>query len=252
MEQPPVLAVAALESTGQSGLLADLRTFWRLGARGAGVATALGAEGPDGFAVLHEIPAAAVREAVRAALADRRIRAAKIGFVTTVPVIRLVARDLSAAGVPVVIDQPVATRAGAPLLRSTSATAFLRELLPLANLVTPNLPEASLLAGFPIRGEGDAKRAARAIQQLGPRAVLIKGGHADGDIVVDGLLDGRTWSTFRHPRLQVERPEGAGGLVSAAVAAYLARGETLPEAVAAALDFVHRELAAACGAGTSR
>jgi hydroxymethylpyrimidine/phosphomethylpyrimidine kinase len=252
VELPQVLAVAVLESTGRFGLLADLRTFWRLGARGAGVATALGVEGPDGFAVLLEVPAPAVREAVRTALADGRIRVAKIGFITTVPVIRLLARDLSAARVPVVVDQPVANRAGAPLLRSTSATAFVGELLPLASLVTPNLPEASLLAGFPIRGEDDAKRAARAIQQLGPRAVLVKGGHAEGDVVVDGLLDGRTWSTFRHPRLSVERPDGDGGLVSAAVAAYLACGVTLPEAVAAALDFVHRELANAGDAGTSR
>ena len=216
VESPSVLAAAALESTGRSGLLADLRTFWRLGAKGAAVATALGADGPGGFAVSHEIPAPAVREALREALAEGRIRAAKVGFVTTVPVIRLLARDLSAAGIPVVVDQPVATRSGAQLLRSTSATAFVRELLPLATLVTPNLPEASLLAGFPIRGEDDAKRAARAIQQLGPRAVLIKGGHAPGDDVVDGLLDGRTWSTFRHPRLALERPDGAGGLLSAA------------------------------------
>ena len=247
MESPLVLSVAALESTGRSGLLADLRTFWRLGARGAGAATALGADGPSGFAVLHEVPVPVLRETLRGALADGRIRAAKVGFVTTVPVIRLLARELSAAGFPVVVDQPVATRSGAPLFRSTSATAFVRELLPLATLLTPNLPEASLLAGFPIRGEDDAKRAARAIQQLGPRAVLIKGGHAQGNVVVDGLLDGRTWSTFRHPRLALKRPDGAGGLVSAAAAAYLARGETLPEAVAAAIDFVHGELAAACG-----
>jgi hydroxymethylpyrimidine/phosphomethylpyrimidine kinase len=247
VEPPRVLAVAALESPGRSGLLADLRTLWNLGVGGAGVATALAADGPDGSILLHEIPAPAVREALRQALASDRIRAAKIGFVTTVPVIRLVARSLSAAGIPTVVDQPVATRTGASLFRSTSAAAFLRELLPLATLVTPNLPEASLLAGFPIRGEDDAKRAARAIQQLGPRAVLITGGHADGDVVVDGLLDGRTWSTFRHPRLPVERPGGAGGLLSAAAAGYLAIGETLPDAVKAALDFVHRELAEAGG-----
>jgi hydroxymethylpyrimidine kinase/phosphomethylpyrimidine kinase len=245
VEAPRVLSVAALEGAGRSGLLADLRTYWRLGVRGAGVATAVTGDGPDGPVVFHEIPAPAVREAVRAALAGGGIHAAKIGFVTTVPVIRLVVRSLSAAGLPVVVDQPVASRSGTAHLRATSATAFVRELLPLATLVTPNLPDASLLAGFPIRGEDDAKRAARAIQQLGPRAVLIKGGHAEGDVVVDGLLDGRTWSTFRHPRLPLESAGNAGGLASAAAAAYLARNETLPEAVAAALDFVHRELEAA-------
>ncbi|HSB36073.1 MAG TPA: hydroxymethylpyrimidine/phosphomethylpyrimidine kinase [Thermoanaerobaculia bacterium] len=244
METLFVLTVAAAESSACSGLLADLRTFGRLGVRGAGVVTAVGTENPEGFVLVHEIPTQAVREQLRAARAAGPIRAAKVGFVTTVPVIRAAAAEVSRLGAPVVVDPALVTRSGTPLLRGSSTGAFVRELLPVATVITPNLPEASLLAGFPVRNEDGAKRAARAIQQLGPRAVLIKGGHAEGDEVADGLLDGRTWCTLRHPRLPVERPEGSGGLLSAAITAFLARGETLPDAVAAALDFVHRELAA--------
>jgi hydroxymethylpyrimidine/phosphomethylpyrimidine kinase len=111
--------------------------------------------------------------------------------------------------------------------------------------VTPNLPEASLLAGFPIRGEADAKRAARAIQALGPRAVLIKGGHAEGDVFVDGLLDGRTWHAFSSPRIGERAVPGAGDALSAAITAFLARGETLPDAVERALLHVRGAIAAA-------
>ena len=103
----------------------------------------------------------------------------------------------------------------------------------------------SCLAGFPIHGESDAKRAARAIQQLGPQAVLIKGGAAGGEIVVDGLLDGRTWTTFRRPRLGTRHHHGVGATLSSALAAYLALGETLPDAVLKAIAYVHRALAAA-------
>ena len=243
VKSPVALTVGAAESSACSGLLADLRTFGRLGVRGAGVVTALGAEGQEGFVVVHEIPAQAVRQQLLAARGAGSFRAVKVGFVTTVPVIRAAAAEVSRLGAPVVVDPALVSRSGTPLLRGSSTGAFVRELLPVATVITPNLPEASLLAGFPVRNEEDAKRAARAIQQLGPRAVLIKGGHAEGDDVANGLLDGRTWCIHRHPRLPVGRPEGSGGLLSAAIAAHLARGETLPDAVAAAFEFVYRELA---------
>jgi hydroxymethylpyrimidine/phosphomethylpyrimidine kinase len=127
---------------------------------------------------------------------------------------------------------------------------LIHELLPLASLITPNLPEASVLAGFAIRNEADAKRAARAIQGLGPRAVLIKGGHSEGSEIVDGLLDGRTWHLYHHERLETVHLHGVGCTLSAAITAWLARGETLPEAVARGLDYVHLAIAAAPGLGS--
>ena len=170
--------------------------------------------------------------------------AAKVGFVAKTPVVRLVAADLARRGIPVVVDPVLVTRPGPRLLPAPSFAAFLKDLLPAAALVTPNLPEASLLAGFAIRSEADAKRAARAIQSHGPRAVLIKGGHAEGDVVVDGLLDGRTWHVFAAPRLAPGAVPGTGDALSAAIVAFLARGETLPDAVERALRHLRAALAA--------
>ena len=252
MDRAVVLAVGALETGGGGGLPADLKTFESLGVTGVSAATAVAVQEGLTLTLLHDLPLPAVREQLRAAREAPPPRAVKVGLVTTVPVIRILAAELSGLAVPAVLD-PEMTADGEPhLLRSTSFSSLVRDLLPAATIVTPNLVEASLLAGFPIRGEGDAKRAARAIQKLGPEAVLIKGGHAEGDIVLDGLLDGHTWTTFRHPRLGSRHHHGVGGTLSAALAAYLALGETLPDAVRKALDYTHRALAAAPGLGAGR
>ncbi len=237
------LSVHAVDPAGTAGATADLAVFAALGVRGTSVTTGVAAWSGPSPGVLHELPGAAVR-AQLAALAEGPFpAAAKAGFLGPTPVVRLVAADLARRGVPVVVDPVLLSRHGPRPPSGPAWTAFVRELLPVAALVTPNLPEASVLAGFPIRGEVDAKRAARAIQSHGPRAVLIKGGHAEGAAVVDGLLDGRTWRTFAAPRLGARVP-GAGEALSAAVAAFLARGETLPDAVEDALAFVHRAVAA--------
>jgi hydroxymethylpyrimidine/phosphomethylpyrimidine kinase len=247
MEGAIALAVGVLEAGGGGGLSADLKTFESLGVAGAAAATALAVSQGGVLTILHDVPAAAVREQLRAAREAPSPHAVKVGLLTTVPVIRLLATELALVSVPLVLDPEMTGGREAGLLRRTSLSALVRELLPAATVVTPNLPEASVLAGFPIRGEEDAKRAARAIQSLGPRAVLIKGGQGEGDEVVDGLLDGRTWSTWRRPRLGTRHVHGVGGTLSAALTAYLSRGETLPDAVAKALAYTHRALASAPG-----
>ena len=242
------LTLHASDPAGTAGTPADLAVFAALGVRGLSVTTGIASWSGPSPGVLHELPTPAVR-AQLAALADApRPAAAKAGFLGSTPVVRLVARELARRGVPVVVDPVVFARRGLRAPAGPSWSAFVRELLPAAVLVTANLPEASLLAGFPIRGEADAKRAARAIQAHGPHAVLIKGGHAEGTAVVDGLLDGRTWRSFTAPRLG-SRVAGAGEALSAAAAAFLARGETLPDAVEHALAFVHRAIADARSAG---
>ena len=158
----------------------------------------------------------------------------KVGVLTTVPAVRAVARALAPVSVPRVVDPGFAPRSGVRLLRSTVVDALVRDLFPAAALVTLNLLEASVLAGFAIRSEADAKAAARRIQALGPSAVLVTGGCAEGPTVVDGLLDGRTWHRSRAPAARSRPACGAGGLLSAAVTAWLAAGETLPDAVARA------------------
>jgi hydroxymethylpyrimidine/phosphomethylpyrimidine kinase len=242
---PAALTIAAADPSGAAGLQGDLAVFAALGVRGMSVLTAVAARTGPAAGILHELPAQAVRAQLEALSGGPLPAAVKVGFVAKTPVVRLVAADLARRGVPIVVDPVLVSRSGPRLLALPSWTAFLNELLPAAALVTPNLPEASLLAGFPIRGAADAKRAARAIQALGPRAVLIKGGHAEADVFVDGLLDGRTWHVFASPRIGEKAVAGAGDALSAAITAFLARGETLPEAVERALLHVRRTIAAA-------
>ncbi len=243
------LSLHAADPTGTGGLQGDLAVFAALGVRSASVVTAVAARAGPAAGLLHEIPVAAVRAQLLAVAEGPVPDAVKVGFVSKTPLLRLVAADLARRGVPAVVDPVLVTRSGPRLLPAPSWSAFLNELLPAAALVTPNLPEASLLAGFPIRGEADAKRAARAIQAHGPRAVLIKGGHAEGEVLVDGLLDGRTWRAFVSPRIGEGSVPGAGDALSAAITAYLARGETLPDAVEHALAFVRRAIDAARDSG---
>jgi hydroxymethylpyrimidine/phosphomethylpyrimidine kinase len=237
------LSVHAADPTGTAGLQGDLAVFAALGVRGTSVVTAVAPRSGALAGVLHEIPPTAVRAQLDALLDGPPPASAKVGFVAKTPIVRLVAVHLARLGIPVVVDPVLVTRPGPRLLPAPSFAAFLRDLLPGAALVTPNLPEASLLAGFAIRSEADAKRAARAIQAHGPRAVLIKGGHAEGDVVVDGLLDGRTWRAFAAPRVGAGSVPGSGDALSAAIAAHLARGETLPDAVERSLRWVHEALA---------
>jgi len=252
MAPTPVLAVGALEAGGGGGLAADVLTLAALGLAAAPVATAVAVEDASSLAVVGEIPLPAVREQLRGAREIHPPRSVKIGLVTTVPVVRLLAEEVWSLGVPSVLD-PEMTDAGAPrLLRRATLDALVRELLPAAAVVTPNLAEASVLAGFPIRDEADAKRAARAIQQMGPQAVLVKGGLGTGSEVVDGLLDGRTWTTFRHPRIGTRHHHGVGTTLASALAAHLALGETLPDAVERAIDYVTRALAASPGLDVGR
>ena len=252
MGRAAVLAAGALEAGGAGGLAADLLTLDSLGLASTPVATAIAVQDRASLSIVHDLPLPAVREQLRGARECYPPRAAKIGLVTTVPVVRLLAREIWNLGVPAVVD-PEMTDGGAPRpLRRTTLDALVRELLPLATIVTPNLTEAGILAGFPIRDESDAKRAARAIQQLGPQAVLIKGGEAEGEEVVDGLLDGRTWTAFRRPRLGTHHHHGVGAALASALTAYLVLGETLPDAVLKAISYVHRALTAAPGLAAGR
>jgi hydroxymethylpyrimidine/phosphomethylpyrimidine kinase len=246
---PCALAISATDPGG-SLLAADLLAFDTLGVVGSGVVTATTAHGLRRPGPVHDVPVAAVRASLEASLQSRPPSAVKVGVLTTVPAARAVARALAGGAAPVVLDPGFAPASGVRLLRSSVLETLVHDLLPGAALVTLNLLEASALAGFAIRGEPDAKAAARRIQALGPGAVLVTGGCADGPTVVDGLLDGRTWHRFEAPRSDVPPACGAGGLLSAAVTAWLAAGETLPDAVARGLTFVHRALAAGWGAGS--
>ncbi len=251
MAPPAALAISAADPGG--GLLAaDLLAFDALGVVGSGIVSATTAHGLRLSGPVHDVPVAALRTSLEASLEARPPAALKVGILTTVPAVRTVARLLAPLAVPRVVDPGFAPRSGVRLLRSTVLEALVHGLLPGAALVTLNLPEASALAGFAIRGEADAKAAARRIQALGPVAVLVTGGCGEGPTVVDGLLDGRTWHRFECPRADLPPACGVGGLLSAAVTAWLAAGETLPDAVSRALSFVRRALAAGWPAASLR
>ncbi len=243
MAVPSALAISASDPGG--GLLAtDLLAFEALGVLGSGVVTALTACGIRRAGPAYDAPMGILRPSLEGAFSTRPPSSVKVGILTTVPAVRTVARILASVAVPLVVDPGFVPRSGVRLLRSTVVDALVRDLLPSAVLVTLNLLEASALAGFAIRSEAEAKVAARRIQALGPSAVLVTGGCADGATVVDGLLDGRTWHRFENPRSDIPMACGAGGLLSAAVTAWLAREETLPDAVYRAIAFVHDALAA--------
>lgn len=243
MSVSSALAISAADPGG--GLLAtDLLAFDVLGVLGSGVVTALTSHGIRQAGSSYDAPMAILRASLEAALSTRPPSSVKVGLLTTVPAVRTVAKALAPGSVPLVVDPGFVPRSGVRHLRSTVVDAVVRDLLPAAALVTLNLLEASALAGFAIRSEADAKVAARRIQALGPSAVLVTGGCAEGATVIDGLLDGRTWHRFESPRSDTPLACGAGGLLSAAVTAWLARGETLPDAVSRAIAFVHHALAA--------
>lgn len=246
---PVALTIAGSDSGGGAGIQADLKTFEALGVYGTSVITAVTAQNTVAVTAVHEIPVSVVRAQLTAVLDDFDPAAVKTGMLSTVPAIRTVAALLGKRPRPLVVDPVMVSKSGARLLRTSSIEALLKELLPLAELVTPNLPEAAVLAGFAIHSEDDAKAAARRIQAFGARAVLIKGGHGTGATVVDGLLDGRTWRRFEHERIESRHTHGTGCTLSAAITAFLARGETLPEAVEHGLEFVSRAIRLAPGLG---
>lgn len=240
MTVPSALAVSAADPTG--GLLtADLLAFGALGVAGSGLVTAVTADGLNLPGPIQEVPVALVRAGLDAALSARRFTAVKIGIVPSAPAVRAIARGLARVPASRVLHPGFAPRTEVRLVRTAALHAFVRDLFPGAALVVLGQPEASALAGIPIREENDVKAAARRVQALGPAAVLVLGRAAPGDRSPDDLLDGRTWHRFDSAPLPPSLD--AGDRLSGAVTALLARGETLPDAVAQALTFVRTTVA---------
>jgi hydroxymethylpyrimidine/phosphomethylpyrimidine kinase len=246
---PIAVTVAGSDSGGGAGIQADLKTFSALGVYGASVVTALTAQNTLGVQGIHDVPADFVTRQIDSVFSDLAVKAVKIGMLSRTAVIAAVADGLArhAGTIPVVLD-PVMVATSGDRLIADEAVAVLRDrLLTRADLITPNLPEAAVLLG-----EAVAEDAATAVAQgrrlvaLGARAVLIKGGHGHGRESIDHLVtaDGAL-RTLAAPRIATENTHGTGCTLSAAIAAGLARGLTLPEAVAAAKEYLTAALAAA-------
>ena len=246
------LSVAGSDSGGGAGIQADLRAFAAFGVHGTTAITALTAQGPAGVAGVVEVEPAFVVLQARTVLAAYPVTGIKTGMLASAPLVSAVAallRELRpGAGAPrVVVDPVMVATSGARLLRADARRAVLDELLPQADLLTPNLPEAAeLLGGAPDGASSwsraEAAGAARELLALGPRAVLVKGGHGAGNVAADVLAtrDGLTW--IEAPRVDTELTHGTGCMLSAAIAAGLALGWDLESSVRHAKIFVTRAL----------
>ena len=248
---PIALTIAGSDSGGGAGIQADLKSFHAFGVFGTSVVTALTAQNTRGVAGVHVVPPAFVRLQLRALLEDLPPAAAKTGMLATAGVVEAVAEGIREWGVQrYVLDPVMVATSGDRLLAPDALRAIAERLLPLATLVTPNLDEAELLTGLPARDEAEMRRVAEALVEAGAGAALVKGGHLEGDRLVDLLHDGRNVRLWRRDRVRTRSTHGTGCTLSAAVAAGLAHGRPLERAVEDALDYVHCALLAAPGLGS--
>jgi hydroxymethylpyrimidine/phosphomethylpyrimidine kinase len=246
-----VLVVAGSDSGGGAGIQADIKTVTALGGYAASAITALTAQNTTGVFAIEEVPVAFIAEQMTVVLDDIGADALKTGMLHRAEVIETVARVVreAAASVPLVVDPVMVAKGGAVLLAEDAHQALVSQLLPLARIVTPNAPEAAQLAGVAVDTEEAMAEAARRILALGPRAVLLKGGHLAGAEVVDLLVDRHGARRFAGPRLETRHTHGTGCTLASAIATGLAQGMALEAAVARARDYVLEAIRTAPGLG---
>ena len=239
---PTAMTVAGSDSGGGAGIQADLKTFAALGVYGTSVLTAVTAQNTLRVTAVHEVPPETVAAQIDAVLTDVGADAVKTGMLSSAPIIEVVAEELRRHGIQrLVVDPVMVAKSGDRLLREDAVEALRTLLLPLATVVTPNVPEAEALANMKIWTAEDARLAARRIAELGAGAVVVKGGHLPGPSV-DRLYDGRAFSDFSAPRVETSNTHGTGCTFASAIAAGLARGSNVAEAVAAAKEYVTQAL----------
>ena len=245
-EYPRILSIAGSDSGGGAGIQADLKTFSALGCYGMTAITALTAQNTCGVRSIHGVPPDILRDQIDAVIEDIGVHAVKIGMLHAPEIVRTVAGALDRHDLRNVVFDPVmVATSGAVLIDQEAIDVLVRELFPRATVITPNLDEAGLLAGRALKNDEDMLAAARALGSMGARAVLIKGGHLPGEEVVDLLVDSSgTPHWMRAPRILSPNTHGTGCTLSSAIAAYLALGSTLVEAVASARVYIRACLAA--------
>lgn len=241
---PIALTIAGSDSSGGAGIQADLKTFSALGVYGATVITALTAQNTRGVEGIHAVPPGFIAQQAQAVASDLAVAATKTGMLGDSITVRAVAEIVVRHDLhPLVVDPVMVATSGDLLLPPEAIAAVRRHLLPLADIITPNLQEAARLLDGPMATSIDAMESqARAIRALGPRAVLIKGGHGAGAEAVDVLLTDQGLTRLSLSRLDVRNTHGTGCTLAAAIAAMLTRGETLASAVDIAKRYVWQAL----------
>ncbi|HWB43973.1 MAG TPA: bifunctional hydroxymethylpyrimidine kinase/phosphomethylpyrimidine kinase [Hyphomicrobiaceae bacterium] len=237
---PIALTIAGSDSSGGAGIQADLKTFSVFGVYGASVITALTAQNTRGVQGIHPVPAAFVAAQMTSVFSDLDVSAVKTGMLADAEVVRTVAQGLRAVRkCPVVVDPVMVATSGDVLLAPDAVAAVIGDLIPAATLITPNLAEAArLLGASAARTMAEAEEQARALRALGCGAVLVKGGHGAGETAIDILYDGEQSHRFERPRIDTPHTHGTGCSLSAAIAALLAQGVALTEAVDRAKAYV--------------
>jgi hydroxymethylpyrimidine/phosphomethylpyrimidine kinase len=248
------LTIAGSDSSGGAGIQADLKTFSALGVYGASVLTALTAQNTRGVQGVFPVPASFVVNQLASVMSDLDVKAIKTGMLANAEIVRAVADDLQRRPKrPVVVDPVMVATSGDLLLDPDAVESVVRALLPLADLVTPNLAEAARLTERPIATSLDEMVAqGRVILSFGPRAVLVKGGHGAGSDAIDVLVSAGGSRMFSGPRFDTPHTHGTGCTLSSAIAACLARGLAMDEAVARAKTYVSEAIAAGRDLGVGR
>lgn len=251
MIHPCALTVAGSDSGGNAGVQADLRTFHDYGLHGCTVFAALTAQNPFGVSAIHPVPPAFIRAQLDAVLGTYAIRALKTGMLADAGAIDVIADSLRPyPEIAKVIDPVMVATSGAKLIRDDAVEALKRHLLPLATVITPNIPEAEVLSGRPVTDRASACAAAEALRDRFGAAVIVKGGHAFSEQAEDILCDESGIQTFSVPRLKDPvSTHGTGCTFAAAITAGLTLGRPLPEAVREAKTYVYKAIAGSCCVG---
>lgn len=238
---PNALSIAGVDPSGGAGLLADLKTFSALGAYGCGVVTALTAQNTRAVTGIHEVPPEFLALQLDTLFDDVRIDAVKIGMLASADLVAVVAEALRRHRPRfVVLDPVMVAKSGDRLLRTDAVEALLRDLFPLATIVTPNLPEAADLLGRKVTdAPADMRVAARALRGRGAQAALVKGGHGTGERLTDMLFDGERFIELAAPRIDTRNTHGTGCTFSSAIAALLPQRDSVEAAVRDAHAYVH-------------
>jgi hydroxymethylpyrimidine/phosphomethylpyrimidine kinase len=250
MRIPKALTIAGSDSGAGAGIQADLKTFSALGVYGTSALTAVTAQNTLGVTKVAALAPSMVAAQIDAVIADIGAQALKTGMLANAPIIEVVARKIEEYGLGnVVVDPVMVATSGDLLLRKNAVAALRSRLIPLATIATPNIPEAEALTGLSLRGADDFAEAARRIIAMGAQNVVIKGGHRQGP-AVDLYYDGRRFRALHAPRIRTKNTHGTGCTFSAAIAAYLARGEKIEAAVVLAKKYITGAIAKAFPLGS--
>lgn len=249
--QGRVLIIAGSDSGGGAGIQADIKTVTALGGYAMTAVTAITVQDTLGVHAIHEVPLDIIRGQIKVVLEDIGTDTIKTGMLHSVEIIEAVAEDISAFAphAALIVDPVMVAKGGAPLLQSNAMDAYKRALMPLATLITPNVPEASVLTGRSITTLDEQKAAADALLGLGCDAVLLKGGHMPGGTIHDVFATHEMIEVMSGPRIDTRHTHGTGCTLASAIAALMAQGAPLRDAVAMARDYVEEAIRSAPGFG---